>query len=242
MKVPGVLYLVPTPLGELLCAETLPMPVISTVAALDYLVAENPKSARAFLKAVDALVPLKRLLQDIEVVRLDVSTSPETLPLLLAPICDGRDGALLSEAGCPAVADPGALLVRLAHQSGVRVRPLVGPSSILLALMASGLEGQRFRFNGYLPVEAGARAASLKALEKDSATNSCTQIFIETPYRNGPLLETCIKVLRPDTMLCVATDLTLATETIVSQFVLRWRDAPRPELKSRPSIFLTLAK
>lgn len=242
MTAPGTLYLVPTPLGEMLCAPTLPRPVLETVAALDYVIAENPKSARAFLKAVDAIAPLKHPLQAIDMARLDVSTDTKLLPDLLLPIRAGRDGALVSEAGCPAIADPGALLVRLAHELGVPVKPLVGPSSILLALMASGLEGQRFAFNGYLPIEPGARAEALKTLEKASRTHDATQLFIETPYRNDALLESCLKHLEKETLLCVAADLTLASEAIVSRPVKAWRAANRPLLKNRPAIFLLLAR
>jgi 16S rRNA (cytidine1402-2'-O)-methyltransferase len=170
-----------------------------------------------------------------------VSTKADQLLALLEPLLSGRDAALVSEAGAPAVADPGAVLVALAHQLGVTVRPLPGPSSILLALMASGLNGQRFAFHGYLPVEPPARHKELQRLERDSKAARQTQIFIETPYRNVAMLDSCITSLSGATRLCVACHLTMPDEQIVSLPVTDWKKRATLDLKGRPSIFLMLA-
>lgn len=238
---PGILYLVPTPLGETACDLVLPLPVLQQVAALDYLIAENAKSARAFLKGVHAVSPLRLPLQEIEIAKLDVTTKAAELPALLEPLLNGRDAGLVSEAGAPAVADPGAVLVALAHRFGVTVRPLTGPSSVLLALMASGLNGQRFAFHGYLPVEPQARHKELQRLERESKAARQTQIFIETPYRNGAMLDSCIAGLSGSTRLCVACQLTTPSERIVSLPVADWKKHAGLDLKGRPSIFLLLA-
>ena len=160
---------------------------------------------------------------------------------MLAPILGGRDGGLVSEAGCPAIADPGATLVRLAHRHAVDVRPLVGPSSILLALMASGLDGQRFAFNGYLPTDARERGDAIREAEQRSAKLRQTQVFIETPYRNAALLTALVEHCRPDTLLCLASDLTLDTQTIASRTASAWR-AAKVDLQKRPTVFLLLAE
>ena len=236
----GRLYLIPNGLGGDALDTVLPVPVARIAAGLDYFVGENAKSTRAFLKRVDALASLARPIQSIEIAELSVSTPPAALPALLAPIVAGRDGGLVSEAGCPAVADPGATLVRLAHREGIEVRPLVGPSSILLALMASGLDGQRFAFNGYLPTDARERADAIRVAERRSRDASQTQIFIETPYRNQALLAALVQHCRPETRLCVACDVTLATEWIATRPIRDWgRDVPY--LQKRPVVFLFLA-
>jgi 16S rRNA (cytidine1402-2'-O)-methyltransferase len=242
MSAPGILYLVPTSLGGPDLDHVLPDAVFKVMAGIGYVIAENPKTARAFLKGVNTHAPLYLALQGIDIVRLDVSTDSKDLPALLAPLLAGRNAALVSEAGCPAIADPGAQLVRLAHQQGIRVKPLVGPSSILLALMASGLDGQRFAFNGYLPTEANARAKALENFEKHSRLGQCTQIFIETPYRNEALFDGCVKTLRADTLLCIATDITLESERIATMSISAWNKARPADLKNRPSIFLFLAR
>ena len=173
---------------------------------------------------------------------LNEHTDSQVLPDLLAPLREGRDMGLLSEAGCPAVADPGANLVALAHQAGFEVKPLVGPSSILLALMASGANGQNFAFKGYLPAEKGARLTALKALEQHSRQQNETALFIETPYRNDALLADAVQHLHPATRLCVACDLTLPSQTIISQTIANWRKlAALPDLKKRPTIFVLWA-
>ncbi|MBP0591768.1 SAM-dependent methyltransferase [Paraburkholderia sp. LEh10] len=236
----GVLYLIPNTLGDGDAAAldaVLPAPVRARASALHYYIGENAKTTRAFLKKVGTQRPI----QEIEIRELNVNTPPGEIDKLLAPILSGTDGGLVSEAGCPAVADPGALLVRRAHERGVKVVPFVGPSSILLALMASGLNGQSFAFHGYLPVDANERAKRLRDLEQQSRKNKQTQIFIETPYRNRALLDALIAGCAPSTLVCVAVDLTLEGETIVSRTAADWKKKPAPDLHKRPAIFLMLA-
>jgi 16S rRNA (cytidine1402-2'-O)-methyltransferase len=236
----GVLYLIPNTLGEgdaAALAEVLPEPVRARAAALSYYIGENTKTTRAFLKKVGT----ERPIQEIEVRELNVNTPPGEVEKLLAPILAGTDAGLVSEAGCPAVADPGALLVRRAHERSVKVVPFVGPSSILLALMASGMNGQSFAFNGYLPVDATERGKRLRELEQLSRKANQTQIFIETPYRNRALLDTLLATCAPSTLVCVAVDLTLPEEIIVTRTVAEWKKKPAPDLHKRPAIFLLLA-
>ena len=236
----GVLYLIPNALGPSALPDVLPAQTTTIAARLDYFIGENARSTRAFLKRVDEVAPLAKPMREIEIVELNVSTSAAVLPALLAPILQGRDGGLVSEAGCPAVADPGAGLVRLAHRHGIDVRPLVGPSAILLALMASGLDGQRFAFNGYLPADAGERAKAIHAFERLSAQHRQTQIFIETPYRNHALLAALLEHCKPPTLLCVARDLTLDSQSIATRSVENWRGKTM-DLHKRPTVFLMLA-
>jgi len=234
---PGALYLVPNTLGDIDAGDVIPAPVLARLRSLHYLVAENPKVARQLLKRAGLTTPL----QDIRIERLDEHTPASALETLLAPVLAGADGGLVSDAGCPAVADPGAPLVRLAHQRGVRVAPLVGPSSILLALMGSGLGGQCFAFHGYLPVEEATLVEKLRGLEKDSQRLAQTQIFIETPYRNERMLAILLRTLRETTRLCVASNLTLHHETIVTRPVADWRRRLFPSLKDLPTVFLFAA-
>lgn len=237
----GVLYLIPNALGEGdagQLATVLPASVIARTASLGYFVGENAKSTRAFLKRVGVTRPI----QEIEIRELNVNTPPAEVERLLAPILAGADGGLVSEAGCPAVADPGALLVRRAHERGIKVVPLVGPSSILLALMASGLDGQRFAFHGYLAVDAGERAKTLRELEQRSRKGRETQIFIETPYRNRALLDALVASCAPSTLITVAVDLTLESERIATRSASDWKKhAGAFEMHKRPAIFLMLA-
>ena len=234
---PGTLYLIPTTLGGGDADAALPAFVQVRIRRLDHFIAENPKTARAFLK----LIGPGRPLQSTAIERLDHNTRPAVIDSLLEPVLAGGDAGLISEAGCPAIADPGALLVRRAHQRGVRVVPMVGPSSILLALIASGLESQRFAFHGYLPVKPPARDKAIGDLESRSRRNRETQIFIETPYRNVPLIAALLAVCRPDTLLCVATDLTLTSESVRTLRIADWMKN-KPDLKDRPSVFLVLAE
>ncbi|SDC13016.1 16S rRNA (cytidine1402-2'-O)-methyltransferase [Cupriavidus sp. YR651] len=240
----GTLFLIPNTLGKRDAFDPLPDVIPAGVqqiaAQLDYLVAENAKTARAFLKKLNETSALAHPIQQIEIRELNVNTRAEALAALLDPIAEGRDGGLLSEAGVPAVADPGADLVRLAHARGVTVRPLVGPSSILLAVMGSGLNGQSFAFNGYLPVDADARAQKLRELEARSRKAHQTQVWIETPYRNGALLEALRQHCAGSTLLSIAVDLTLPTETIVTLPLSAWRP-DRLDLHKRPAIFSLLA-
>jgi 16S rRNA (cytidine1402-2'-O)-methyltransferase len=223
-----VLYAIPTPLGGS-PAEALPAPSLDTIRSLRDFAVENAKSARAFLSAVG--MPVREL--QIEVVA-DNATS------LLRPMREGRSMGLLSEAGCPAIADPGALLVEAAHAEGFRIVPLIGPSSIMLALMASGLEGQRFAFCGYLPREAPERARRIRELETRSRKENETQIFIETPYRSDVLLAALLESCSASTRVCVAADLTLPSESIATRAVAEWRRA-KLQLGRRPAVFLLLA-
>jgi 16S rRNA (cytidine1402-2'-O)-methyltransferase len=235
----GTLYLIPNTLGEgdqAALDAVLPGPVRAQAARLAYFVGENAKSTRAFLKRVGT----ERPIQEIEIAELNVNTPAGQVEALLKPILAGADGGLVSEAGCPAVADPGARLVELAHRRGIRVVPMVGPNSILLGLMASGLNGQSFAFHGYLPVDPAARTRQLRELEQSSRRGQQTQIFIETPYRNKALLESLRATCAPSTRLCIAVDLSLATEQIVSKPVSDWK-ADTLDLNKRPAIFLMLA-
>lgn len=249
---PGTLYLIPNTLGAVApgspepLSSIIPIQVQALTARLDYFIAENAKTARAHLKLISGAHPLAKPLQEIRIAELNVNSEAAALPALLSPLLDGVDAGLLSEAGVPAVADPGADLVRLAHQEGVPVRPLVGPSSILLSVMASGLNGQSFAFNGYLPTDAGARIKRIKQLEERSRNERQTQLFIETPYRNNALLEALINTCQARTMICVATDLTLGTEWVRTTRASTWQSelaaGKKPELHKRPTVFLLLAE
>ena len=241
----GTLFLVPNALGAGALDHVLTSEVRSITASLDYFVAENAKTARAFLNQVALTHPLRLKLQDIEIRELNVKTPASALPDLLAPLLAGRHGGLVSEAGVPAVADPGADLVRLAHERGIRVRPLVGPSSILLALMSSGLSGQNFAFNGYLPTDVAERAKRIRELEQRSRQEQQTQIFIETPYRNEALLQALSTHCQPSTQICIATQLTLEDEAIQRMSAQAWKQdiaAGRlPDFRKKPTVFLMLA-
>ena len=217
-------------------AEVLPRSVIDEVHRLRSFVVENAKSARAFIAACGHPEPLRNL----AMAELNEHTPPGAVASLLDPARGGADLGLLSEAGVPAVADPGARLVAAAHAEGIRVVPLVGPSAILLALMASGLEGQRFRFHGYLPTDAAARRAKLQEIERHSSAHDETQAFIETPYRNDALLADILRACDEGTRLAVAADLTGKTEWIRLDRVGDWRARPIP-IGKRPAVFLLLA-
>ena len=240
---PGTLFLIPNTLGETeALANVLPEQVQHITSQLDYFVAENAKTARAFLKLVNARHPLAKPLQEIKISELNVNTPAAALAGLLAPLLAGQDGGLVSEAGVPAVADPGADLVRLAHQHHIPVRPLVGPSSLLLAVMASGLNGQSFAFNGYLPTDAAQRAVRIKELEQRSRKEKQTQLFIETPYRNAAMLEALVAACAPGTLVCVATDLSLPSETIRTMTATQWKTAKAPDFHKKPTVFLLLGQ
>jgi 16S rRNA (cytidine1402-2'-O)-methyltransferase len=232
----GTLFLIPTPLGDGSLEAVLPAEVHTLAARLDTFIVEHPKTARAFLKQVATHTPL----QQLTLLELSEHTKSAELESLIAPLLAGKDVGLISEAGCPAVADPGANLVRLAHRKGVKVVPLVGPSSIMLALMASGLNGQRFAFHGYLPVDKAERKKKLQELEQVSASRDETEIFIETPYRNQQMLAAIIETCSATTALCVAVDVTLATEWIHTKAVAEWKKQ-LPEIDKRPAVYLLLA-
>jgi len=226
----SVLYAIPAPLGGR-AEDALPASAIATVRGLRDFAVENAKSARAFLGDLSMPCPIQEL--RITEIRKEISS-------LLAPLRAGRPMGLLSEAGCPAIADPGAQLVEAAHREGFRVAPLVGPSAIVLALMASGLEGQRFAFCGYLPRETEQRRKRIKELEKRSSRERETQIFIETPYRNDAMSAALIESCEASTKLCVATSLTLPDESIATRNIADWRRAP-PRPGKRPTVYLLLA-
>jgi 16S rRNA (cytidine1402-2'-O)-methyltransferase len=231
----ATLFLIPAPLGE---ADTpwLPEPERARVVHITHFVVEAEKTARKHLKALGVATPIREL----SMAELNEHTPPKDVAALLAPLKAGHDVGLISEAGCPAVADPGAQLVALAHEAGIPVVPLIGPSSILLALMASGANGQRFAFHGYLPVDGAERVKAIKTLEKQSREADQTQVFIETPYRNNALLATLRETLMPATRLAVACDLTLPNQVIVSRRVADW-PKQAPDLHKRPTIFLLYA-
>jgi len=232
MAKPGTLYLVPTAIGGD-PAAVLPPQTRERLCALTVFIVENPRSARQFLKGAGYPHPL----QGIAMLTLDEHTRVSALPDLLAPLLAGRNCGLLSDAGAPAVADPGALLIRLAHERGVPVVPLVGPSALLLALMASGLNGQRFAFHGYLPVRAEERREKLLELEAESRRRDVTQIFIEAPYRNDVLVRAVLEACHDDTLFCIAADLSLPSELISTRRIKDWRRTPL-HLDRRPAVFL----
>jgi len=225
-----ILYAIPTPLGGA-PHDALPVSALNIVKSLRDFAVENAKSARAFLSSVGMPVSIR----DLQISGIDQDTSG-----LLKPLREGRSLGLISEAGCPAIADPGAALVEAAHREGFRVAPLVGPSAITLALMASGLEGQRFAFCGYLPREPGERARRIRELEARSRKEKETEIFIETPYRSDVLLAALVESCHPKTRVCVAADLTLPGETITTRSVAQWRRAGA-SVGRRPAVFLLLA-
>jgi 16S rRNA (cytidine1402-2'-O)-methyltransferase len=230
-----ILYAIPTPLGGN-PKDALPASALEQIRGIGDFVVENARSARAFFSAVG----MPRRLQDLSLAVLDEHTASQDVASLLKPLREGRPLGLLSEAGCPAIADPGAILVEAAHREGFRVVPLIGPSSIILALMASGLEGQRFAFCGYLPREKIEREKRIRELERRSRTERETEIFIETPYRNDALLASLLESCSEKTLLCVAVDLTLSSETIHRRSVHEWKTA-RPQLGKRPAVFLLYA-
>lgn len=227
------LYLLPVPLADVEPAMVMPMRNIEVARKVKFLIVENLRSARRFLKKCDRDIDID-LLTFFE---LSEHTEEAEVVSMLEPMDEGHDMAVVSEAGCPAVADPGALAVAEAHRRGYRVVPLVGPSSILLALMASGFNGQAWAFNGYLPVDPGKRLARLKELVKRIASGRQTQIFIETPYRNNKLIEWLCRNLPGDMLLCVACDITGSDEEIVTQTIERWKRC-KFNYDKKPAIFL----
>ena len=233
----GTVYLVPSPLGGEQLEEVIPHAVLLRMQQLDYFIAENQKTARALLKRIGMPQPLAF----IRIERFDHNTPAAAIDSLLDPVAGGKNAGVVSEAGCAALADPGALLVRRAHERGIRVAPLTGPSSIVLALIASGLESQRFAFHGYLPVKPAARDQVIRDIELRSRKNRETQIFIETPYRNAKLLDALLSVCRPDTLLCIAAELTLPGEEVRTRSISDWKQR-KPALADRPTVFLLHAR
>ena len=232
----GTLFLIPNALGDTAPLEVIPMSVKKTIEDLRHFVFEKEKAGRAYVKRISPKVPQNT----IAVFLLNKFTTPEELLEMLTPLKNGENMGLITDAGCPGIADPGADLVALAHQNNIRVTPLVGPSSILLAVMASGLNGQSFAFNGYLPIDKAERKKAIKQFEKKSKEIQQTQVFIETPYRNNALLKELCKSLHPETRLSVACDITLPTEHIKTQTAANWKNNKEDFLR-RPAVFSILA-
>ena len=229
----GKLYLIPTTLGEMNPEDVLPHTVKRAIDFIDDYIVENEKTARKFIKSVHP----EKIQSSLRISLLNKRTESTELKSMITPCLNGQNIGLMSEAGCPGVADPGAVIVKLAHENGIQVIPLVGPSSILLAMMASGMNGQSFAFNGYLPIDKGEKKSALKSFENLSNSKNQSQIFIETPYRNNKLMEDLIQILQPNTHLCIATDITLPTEYIKTFRVADWKKI-KVDLHNRPTIFI----
>lgn len=229
----GKLYLIPTRLGDSPPLEVLPISVKKIIEQIDYYIVENEKTARAFIKKVNS----RKSQSSLVLFKLNKFTDILDLPKFLEPCSQGEDIGLISEAGCPGIADPGADIVSIAHQKNIKVIPLVGPSSILLAMMASGMNGQNFAFNGYLPIDKQEKKKELKRLERLSFDSNQSQIFIETPYRNNKMLEDLCNLLDQNTKICIACDITLSTEFIKTQTVNEWKKNI-VDLHKRPTIFI----
>lgn len=229
----GKLYLIPTTLGDNEPLEVLPISIKQTIESLDYFIVENEKTSRRFIKKI---TPNKR--QDsLKINVINKYTDPSELPSFLTPCNEGISVGVISEAGCPGIADPGADLVAIAHQKNIQVVPLVGPSSILLALMASGFNGQNFAFVGYLPIDKMVRKNTIKRLEQIANRDNQAQICIETPYRNNKLFDDFRNTLHPNSKLCVACDITLNTEFIATKTIAEWKRETL-DLHKRPCIFI----
>lgn len=233
----GTLYFIPVTMGADNVSLVLPTDVIGIAQGLDEFIVENEKTARHFL----GVIRHKKPIRDIILKPLNKHTDDRDIPKLLSTLIAGRDVGLMSEAGCPGIADPGAKIAALAHKKGIRVAPLVGPSSILLSLMASGLNGQRFTFVGYLPSDKSARVQEIKLLEQHAKAKNETQIFIETPFRNQHMLTDILSHCKDDTLLCIACNVTLPDEFIVTKPISRWKQENQPDLHKKPTIFLLLS-
>lgn len=232
----GRLFLIPTVIAEGTQQAVIPPSVKDALKQIDHFLAEDVRTARRYLsslKIYDSIEPLQFGV-------LNKDTRQEDIPNLFAPVREGKNLGVLSESGCPGIADPGALAARYAHQNGIQVVPLTGPSSVLMALMASGLTGQNFAFHGYLPIDGKESADAIRNLEKESRAKNQTQIFIETPYRNNTIASNLLKALHEDTLLCIAIDITGTSESIITKTVKAWRK-DKPELPKSPAVFLFLA-
>jgi 16S rRNA (cytidine1402-2'-O)-methyltransferase len=227
------LYLIPTTLGDTSIERVLPPDLTKLISSISVFIVENIRTARRFLKKVNPAI----VIDDLTFFELNQHTDKKEISRFLAANQQGLDIGIISEAGCPGIADPGADVVRIAHTKNIQVVPLVGPSSILLALMASGMSGQSFAFNGYLPIKNPEKSQQIKMLEKRMQTEGQTQIFIETPYRNAQLLDDLLKICDPQTMLCIAADITLDTEFILTKPILYWK-TNIPDIQKRPAIFM----
>jgi 16S rRNA (cytidine1402-2'-O)-methyltransferase len=227
------LFLIPVTLGETELSKVLPSYNREVIRSIRHFIVENVRTARRFLKQTDAAISI----DDLTFYTLNKHTSPEELSGFLEPLENGHSIGIISEAGCPAIADPGADVVAIAQQKGIKVIPLVGPSSILLALMASGFNGQSFTFHGYLPIDSEQRIKTLKALEQRIYSENQTQLFMETPYRNAQMLDDILKTGKPATKLCIAADITLDTEFIQTDTIAGWKKKQKPDISKRPCIF-----
>ena len=230
----AALYLIPNTLGSTRIDHVLPAAVADIVGTIRHYIVEDVRTARRFLRLVDHTIDIDSL----TFYELNGHTPAGQVASFLTPLIEGHDMGVISEAGCPAIADPGADVVALAQQHGLRVVPMVGPSSILLALMASGFNGQNFAFNGYLPIRNPERSRCLRRLEARAHQEHQSQLFIETPYRNRTLVEDMLHTLQPQTMLCIATDITLETEQIRTLSIGEWCRTELPDLNKRPTIFI----
>ncbi len=234
-EIPRALYLIPTGLSDAPPETYLTESVLATVRKLKVFIVENEKSARAFLKACKIESPQSEL----EIFELDKHDAKQNINGFLDPLKKGIATGLLSEAGCPAVADPGARVVAAAHKANIKVKPFIGPSSILLALMASGMEGQRFCFHGYIPIDRADRIKTLQQFERNSQQRNETQIFIEAPYRNNPLLKDILSNCNPETKLCIAVNIDTPSESIKTMRIQEWKKQI-PELHKMPVVFLMM--
>lgn len=233
----GTLYLIPNTLGKTPENNTIPDYVLNVIRKLEVLVVENIQTAVKYLQWVGDTVPEYK----IEFLLLNKKTPAHEIASFVNPLKKGQDVGLISEAGCPAVADPGSELIKMAHAQQIRVQPLVGPSSILLALMGSGFNGQQFAFHGYLPIEKSGRQNQIQQLEKESRDKDQTQIFMEAPYRNDAIIKDVVKLCHPDTRFCTATNLTLPDESIISKPVSAWKEDKWESINKEPTIFLLYA-
>lgn len=229
----GKLYLIPTRLGDDVPLEVLPISIKKVLEQVNHYIVENEKPARRFIKKVSPSKSQRSLVINTVNKYTDISE----IPSYLAPCLNGESIGLLSDAGCPGVADPGAEVVKIAHEKGIPVTPLVGPSSILLAMMSSGMNGQSFTFNGYLPIDKNERKSTIKQLEKTSLEKNQAQIFIETPYRNDKMFDDLKTILHDNTRLCIACDITLTTEFIATKTIAGWKKE-QVDLHKRPTIYI----
>lgn len=237
----GILYLLPCPIGDGTPEEVLPAANFEVMRGLDYFIVENIRTTRRFMsRAGVASQSGERTFDSLEFVELNEHTHPQEIESMLAPLLAGRNAGVISEAGVPAVADPGAEIVAAAHRHGIRVVPLVGPSSILLALMASGANGQSWAFNGYLPVRDPDRGRAIRHFERRAVSERQSQIFIETPYRSGRLFADFLTACAPETRLTVAVDISAPNEFIRTRTIAEWRINPPPSLDKRPAIFILI--
>lgn len=236
MSAKGKLFLIPTIIAEGTQQAVIPASVIEALKQINHFLAEDVRTARRYLSSLK----IYEFIEPLDFKVLNKNTKEQELKELFAPLSEGKNLGILSESGCPGIADPGALAAKYAHQQGIQVVPLTGPSSILLALMASGLNGQKFAFHGYLPIDSKESAEAIKTLEKESRSKRQTQVFIETPYRNNAVTTNLLKALHEDTLLCIAIDVTGKDESIQTKSIKDWRKHP-PEFPKLPAVFLFLA-